>query len=135
MNVLPTTAGPGVAEQAEALADMACELHDAASTSASWSAAAVENAVEAMETTVLALAVAHPDAATAMLAIGQQLAQLRARLALPPSEHSAAGCEGADHEEQPDVPPMPRRRPRQRRGLGPGYQGLRIPSGRTASGR
>lgn len=70
MNVLPTTAGPGVAEQAEALADMACELHDAASTSASWSAAAVENAVEAMETTVLALAVAHPDAATAMLAIG-----------------------------------------------------------------
>ncbi|MFD8440505.1 hypothetical protein ACFV2I_36320 [Streptomyces microflavus] len=116
MSVLPTTAGPGVAEQAEALADMACELHDAASTSASWSAAAVEDAVEAMETTVLA--------------IGQQLAQLRARLALPPSEHSAAGCEGADHEEQPDVPPMPRQRPRQRRDLGPGYHGLRIPSGR-----
>lgn len=135
MNVLPTTAGPGVAEQAEALTVIACELHDAAITSASWSAAAVEGTVEAMETTALALAVAHPDAAATMLTIGQQLAQLRARLALPPSEHSAAGCEGADHEEQPDVPPMPRRRPRQRRGLGPGYQGLRIPSGRTTSGR
>lgn len=42
MNVLPTTAGSGVAEQAETLADMACELHDVAITSASWSAAAVE---------------------------------------------------------------------------------------------
>ncbi|CAM5734542.1 hypothetical protein ACTFBT_00185 [Streptomyces microflavus] len=103
MNVLPTTAGPGVADQAEALAETACELHAAASTSASWGAAAVEDAVEAMETTALALAVAHPDAAAAMLAFGQQLAQLRARLALPPSEHSAAGTEGADHQEQPDV--------------------------------
>jgi hypothetical protein len=31
MNLLPTTAAPGVAERAEALADAACELHDAAS--------------------------------------------------------------------------------------------------------
>ncbi|MBK3583199.1 hypothetical protein JHN49_05505 [Streptomyces sp. MBT57] len=135
MDVLPTTAGRGVAERAEALADMACELHDAASTSASWSAAAVEDAVEAMETTALALAVAHPDAAAAMLAIGQQLAQLRARLALSASDHSGAGCDGDAREGRPAEPPTPARRPRQRRGLGPGYQGLRIPSGRTASGR
>jgi hypothetical protein len=132
---LPTVAAPGVAERAEALADAACELHDAAGTPASWSAAAVEDAVESMETTALALASAHPDAAAAMLAIGQQLAQLRERLGLPPGEDAAAGPDDEEHQEQPVVPPTPIRRPRQRRGLGPGYQGLRIPPGRSASGR
>ncbi|WP_371558764.1 hypothetical protein OG416_39140 (plasmid) [Streptomyces longwoodensis] len=134
MDLLPTTAAPGVAERAEALADAACELHDAVSTPASWSAAAVEDAVESMETTALALAAAHPDAAAAMLAIGQQLAQLRERLDLPPGEHAAAGPDDDEHQEQPVEPPTPIRRPR-RRGLGPGYQGLRIPPGRTATGR
>ncbi|MYT20268.1 hypothetical protein GTW69_08190 [Streptomyces sp. SID7760] len=134
MDLLPTTAAPGVAERAEALADAACELHDAASTPASWSAAAVEDAVEAMETTALALAAAHPDAAAAMLIIGQQLAQLRERLGLPPGEHTA-GPDEDEHQEQAVAPPTPIRRPRQRRGLGPGYQGLRIPPGRTATGR
>ncbi|MFL0028515.1 hypothetical protein ACJBCE_36945 [Streptomyces sp. NBUL23] len=132
MDLLPTTAAPGVTERAEALADAACELHDAASTPASWSAAAVEDAVEAMETTALALAAAHPDAAAAMLAIGQQLAQLRARLGFPPGEHAAAAVE--EHQEEPVVPPTPIR-PRQRRGLGPGYQGLQIPPGRTPAER
>lgn len=126
---MPTVAAPGVAERAEALADAACELHDAVSTPASWSADAVEDAVEAMETTALALAVAHPDAAAAMLAIGQKLAQLRERLGLPPGEHAAAGP--AD-EDQAVVPPTPIRS--RRRGLGPGYRGVRIPPGRTASG-
>jgi hypothetical protein len=131
---LPTVAAPGVAERAEALADAACELHDAASTPASWSAAAVEDAVESMETTALALAAAHPDAAAAMLTIGQQLAQLRERLGLPPGEHAAAGPDD-EHQEQPVVPPTPLRRRHERRGLGPGYQGVRIPPGRTATGR
>ncbi|WP_018569656.1 hypothetical protein [Streptomyces sp. PsTaAH-124] len=135
MNPLPATAAPGVAERAEVLADAACELYDAASSPGSWSAAAVEDAVEAMETTALALAAAHPDAATAMRAIGQQLAQLRERLGLPPGEHPPAGPDEDEHQEQPVEPPTPIRRPRQRRGLGPGYQGLRIPPGRTASGR
>ncbi|MFC7933103.1 hypothetical protein [Streptomyces cinereoruber] len=133
MKPLSTVAAPGVAERAEALADAACELHDAASTPGSWSAAAVEDAVESMETTALALAAAHPDAAAAMLAIGQQLAQLRERLGLPPGEHPA-GPDEDEHQEQP-VAPTPLRRPRPRRGLGPGYQGLRIPPGRTAAGR
>ncbi|MFE2749592.1 hypothetical protein ACFXKX_35630 [Streptomyces scopuliridis] len=133
MDLLPTVAGPGVAERAEALADAACELHDAVSTPASWSADAVEDAVEAMETTALALA-AHPDATAAMLAIGQRLAQLRERLGLPPGEYTAADLDENEHQEQP-VAPTPLRRRRERRGLGPGYQGLRIPQGRTASGR
>ncbi|MFF0487274.1 hypothetical protein [Streptomyces sp. NPDC004435] len=134
MKSLPTVAAPGVAERAEALADAACELHDAAGTPDAWSAAAVEDAVEAMETTAFALAAAHPDAAAAMLAVRQQLAQLRERLGLPPGEDAPAGPDVEEHQEQPVVPPTPIR-PRQRRGLGPGYQGLRIPPGRTATGR
>lgn len=70
MNLLPTTAAPGVAERAEALADAACELHDAAGSPAGWSAAAVEDAVEAMETTALALAAAHPDGPSLVAAAG-----------------------------------------------------------------
>lgn len=127
---MSTVAAPGVAERAEALADAACELHDTVSTPASWSADAVEDAVESMETTALALAVAHPEAAAAMFAIGQQLAQLRERLGLPPGEHPGAGPT-ADEDQAVD-PPTPIRS--RRRGLGPGYRGVRIPPGRTASG-
>ncbi|MFE4829835.1 hypothetical protein [Streptomyces sp. NPDC056672] len=87
-----------------------------------------------METTALTLAAVHPDAAAAMLAIGQTLAQLRERLGLPPGEHAPA-CPDDEHQEQPVAPPTPLRRRRERRGLGPGYQGVRIPPGRTASGR
>lgn len=134
MDLFPAVAAPGVAEQAEALADAACELHDAAGTPTSWSAASVEDAVEAMETTALALAAAHPDAAAVMRTIGHQLAQLRERLGLPCGEH-AVGPDGDEHQEQPAGPPTPLRRPRARRGLGPGYQGVRIPESRTATGR
>ncbi|MFJ2561359.1 MULTISPECIES: hypothetical protein [unclassified Streptomyces] len=133
MDLLPSTAAPGVAERAEALADAACELHDAASTPASWSVAAVEDAVESLETTALALAVAHSDAAAAMLVIRQQLGQLRERLGLHPGESVTSPDD--EHQEQAVVPPTPIRHTRQRRGLGPGYQGLRIPPGRTATGR
>ncbi|MFE3866113.1 hypothetical protein ACFXPT_37725 [Streptomyces goshikiensis] len=133
MKPLSTTAAPGVTERAEALADAACELHDAAGPG-SWSADAVEDAVEAIETTALALADAHPDAAAAMLAIRHQLAQLRAHLDLPPGEPPAAAGPEEEHQEQV-VEPTPLRRARPRRGLGPGYQGVRIPPSRTASGR
>lgn len=131
MDLLPTKAAPGVAERAEALADAACDLHDAARSPGSWSAAAVEDAVESMETTALALASAHPLAAAAMLAVGQQLDQLRGAIGLPPAEH--AGPED-EHQDQLAAAPTPVRRPRARRGLGPGYQGLRIPANRTATG-
>lgn len=134
MDQLPPVAAPGVAERAEALADAACELHDAVSTSASWSANAVEDAIEAMETTALALALAHPDATAAVFILGQTLAQLRERLGLPRGEHTAA-ADPADGDQEPPVAPTPIRRPRARRGLGPGFQGVRIPPGRTASGR
>ncbi|WP_274919416.1 hypothetical protein [Streptomyces sp. WZ-12] len=127
MDLLPTVAAPGVAEQAEALADAACELADAASSSRSWSVAAADDAVEAMETTALALHTAHPAAAAALGTVVQALARLRRDLGLPVDE-------GDRDQEQVVTPPTPLRRPT-RRGLGPGYQGLRIPPRRTAAGQ
>lgn len=113
---MSTVAAPGVAERAEALADAACELHDTVSTPASWSADAVEDAVESMETTALALAVAHPEAAAAMFAIGQQLAQLRERLGLPPGEHpgSRPHRRRGPGRRPTDADPVPPTRPRPR---------------------
>ncbi|MEU6512274.1 hypothetical protein [Streptomyces sp. NPDC046942] len=42
---LPTVAAPGIVERAEALADTACALHDAASTQGGWNADAAEDAM------------------------------------------------------------------------------------------
>ncbi|KPI20982.1 hypothetical protein OK006_9393 [Actinobacteria bacterium OK006] len=114
MERLPTVAAPGVAERAEALADAACELHDAASTPASWSANAVEDAVEAMETTALALLVTHPDAAAAIGTVAQALARLRQDLDLPARDDEPA-VPADDDQDQAVTPPTPIRRPRARR--------------------
>ncbi|MER7223330.1 hypothetical protein [Streptomyces rubradiris] len=123
MNLLSATAAPGVAEHAEALADAACELHDAARSPDSWSEAAAEDAVEAMETTALALRGVHPAAAVATDAVFQALARLRRDLGLPAGDTR-------DDQDQAVTPPSPIRRRTARRGLGPGYQGVRIPQGR-----
>ncbi|WP_330269943.1 hypothetical protein [Streptomyces griseorubiginosus] len=125
---LPTTAAPGLAENAEALADTACALHDIAATPGSWSAAAAEDAVEAIEITALALGSAHPAAAAAVLPLLRDLTRLRRTLALPPSDRPEPALQG---EGQTVAPPVPITRGRSRRGLGPGYKGLRIPAGRT----
>ncbi|MER7069276.1 hypothetical protein ABT357_27025 [Streptomyces albidoflavus] len=127
MTPFPTTAAPGVADRAEALADAACELHDAASSPGSWTAAAAEEAVEAMETTALALHGAHPAAAAAMDTVAQVLARLRRDLDLTAADED-------DAQDQIVTPPTPIRR-RTRRGLGPGYRGLRVPPGPAASGQ
>ncbi|WP_327359852.1 hypothetical protein [Streptomyces sp. NBC_01304] len=128
MDALPTTAAPGVAERAEALADAACELHDAATSPDRWSAAAVEDAVESVETTLLALLTLHPGAAL----VGQAVTQLRDDLGLPPRDASKAGPVAAEDQL---TEPTPIRARRERRGLGPGFQGVRIPGTRTGSGR
>ncbi|QNS09438.1 hypothetical protein [Streptomyces xanthii] len=130
---LPTTAAPGLAENAEALADTACTLHDIAGTPGSWSAAAAEDAVEAIEVTALALGSAHPAGAAAVLPLLRDLTRLRQSLALPPSDRPEPALEG-DGEGETIAPPVPITRGRSRRGLGPGYKGLRIPAGRTVPG-
>jgi hypothetical protein len=133
MESLPAVAAPGVAERAEALAEAACELHDAVSSDPGrWNAEAVEDAIEAMETTAAALQNVHPDAASSMFVIAHNLGHLRQALGLPPRDDAPA--EEDQDQDQAVTPPTPIRRPR-RRGLGPGYQGVRIPPGRTASMR
>lgn len=100
---LPTTAAPGLAENAEALADTACALHDIAATPGSWSASAAEDAVEAIEITALALGSAHPAAAAAVLPLLRDLTRLRQTLALPPSDRPEPVLQG---EGQTVAPPV-----------------------------
>ncbi|MFL4910680.1 hypothetical protein ACJ6WF_48225 [Streptomyces sp. MMS24-I2-30] len=128
---MPTAAAAAVAERAGTLADAACELYDVTGTPGTWSADAVEDAVEAMETTALALLRAHPATAAAMDTVARTLALLRQDLGLPAADHGTD-----EHQDQAVTPTTPIRRSRTaRRGLGPGFQGVRIPPGRTATGR
>lgn len=130
MDQLQPVAAPGVAERAEALADAACDLHDSVLDPSAWSAAAVEEAIESMEITALALMYAHPDATDVMFAIRYNLGRVRAALGLPPRDEELAGT-GDEHQAVVEPTPIRSRR----RVLGPGYQGVRIPPGRTATGR
>lgn len=128
MEHLPTAAW-GVAERAEALAEAACELHDAASINpVRWSAEAVEDAIEALETTAAALGAIRPEAANCMFVITHNLGHLREVFGLPPRDDGAA----EDDQDQALPAPTPVSRPR-RRGLGPGYRGVRIPQDRTVA--
>ncbi|MFM9449164.1 hypothetical protein [Streptomyces acidiscabies] len=124
---LPTVAAPGVAEQANALAEAACHLSDAvADDPGRWSAEAAEDAIEAIETVSAALSAISPGAAARMTAVTDALSRLR-------QEILGDVLLGQD-QEQAVTPPTPITRPR-RRGLGPGYQGVRIPADRPAAGR
>ena len=128
MDQLQRAAAPGVAERAEALADAACELHDSVLAPSAWSVAAVEDGIESMEITALALMYAHPDATDVMVAIRCNLARARAALDLPPRDGEPAAT-GDEHQAVSQPTPIRSRR----RALGPGYQGVRIPPGRIAT--
>lgn len=105
-------AGPGVEQRAEAVADAVCELVDAV-TPGTWSAGAVEDAVDAIEMLAEALAAIDPKAARALAPIPAATAELRRRL------------DPAATEDVPEVPAQGSVRAR-RRGLGPGWRGVRI---------
>ncbi|OYP10063.1 hypothetical protein CFC35_41850 [Streptomyces sp. FBKL.4005] len=102
---------PRVEEQAAAVADAVCELVDTVS-SATWSAGAVEDAADAIDMLAEALAAIDPEAARALAAVPAATAALRRRLAL------------ATGEDVAEVPAPRSGRPR-RRGLGPGWKGVR----------
>lgn len=130
MDHLPAVAAPGVAERAEALAESACELHDAVNSDPGrWNAEAVEDAIESMETTAAALQAVRPEAASCMFVITHNLGRLRQALGLPPRDDVSA----EEDQEQAVTPVTPISRPR-RRGLGPGYRGVRIPQDRMGAG-
>ncbi|MFI1205938.1 hypothetical protein ACH4VR_42065 [Streptomyces sp. NPDC020883] len=64
----------------------------------------------------------RPPPRPSMNTVAQALAQLRRDLGL-------AAADEDDDQDQAVTLPAPIRRPRARRGLGPAYQGLRIPPG------
>ncbi|MGW1272055.1 hypothetical protein [Streptomyces sp. NPDC002491] len=107
-------AGPGVEERASAVADAVCDLADAVTPKA-WSTVAVEDAADSIDMLAEVLAAIDPETARILAAVPAATARLRHRLV--PS--------GAA-EDVPEAPAPRSGRPR-RRGLGPGWQGVRLP--------
>ncbi|MFF3016786.1 hypothetical protein [Streptomyces sp. NPDC057939] len=91
MELLPTIAGPGVGERADAAADAACHLYDAVvpwgdGEPGGWSRTAAEDAAETIETTARALALIHPRAEVILAPVHAALADLRRQLSLAPAD-------------------------------------------------
>ncbi|MFK0294830.1 hypothetical protein ACIQU6_30760 [Streptomyces sp. NPDC090442] len=104
---------------AEQLAETACELHD----TTGWEElgpAAVEDALQAIEITALALTIARPGIGTEMAAILRALHTARTRLGITPPPN------GADETRDADEAQATPRRPR-RRALGHGWRGINTP--------
>ncbi|MFJ6939606.1 hypothetical protein [Streptomyces sp. NPDC101132] len=79
--MLARRTGAGTGEWAGVLAEAACHLHDAVGGGA-WGGEAAEDAIEAVETTALALGSAHPDAEAVLAPLHAALGELRRRLGL-----------------------------------------------------
>lgn len=110
-------AAPGVEQHAEQVAESACHLADIAGPGA-WSTAAAEDALDAIDTLTEALGSADPELTQALAAVAAATNDARRRLGI------------AVDDQEPEPPaaaafvPAARRPPR-RRGLGPGFQGIR----------
>ncbi|WP_189817533.1 hypothetical protein [Streptomyces olivaceoviridis] len=100
-------AGPGVEQRAAVVADAACELVDTV-TPRTWSAGAVEDVADALDVLAEALAAIDPEAARFLAVVPTATAALRRRLAPATAEV-----------------PAPRSGQPRRRGLGPGWKGVR----------
>ncbi|MFJ5175708.1 hypothetical protein ACIP68_17985 [Streptomyces griseoviridis] len=106
-------AGPGVEVRAAAVADAACELADTATPTA-WSTSAVEDALDAIDVLAAALAAIGPETERILAQVQAASAALRRHLAPAPT----SGDSGMGAAEAPG-------RSGRRRGLGPGWKGLR----------
>ncbi|MGX1540866.1 hypothetical protein ACWIGC_28590, partial [Streptomyces diastaticus] len=112
---LNARAAHGVEHRAELAVESACHLADAATPTA-WSAAAAEDALDAIDVLAAALSRISPETAEA-----------RRQLGLPADAETAAPGEAAVPAAGTGQPATPGRLPRpraRRRGLGPGYQGI-----------
>ncbi|MFF3843450.1 hypothetical protein [Streptomyces sp. NPDC001930] len=108
---------PGVEEHADRAAESACLLADVVSAGG-WSEVAADDALTAIETLAGALGGIGPELQDVLAAVTAAASTARRRLGLPVDtvpEPVAAGAVPA---------PRASRRPR-RRGLGPGFQGIR----------
>ncbi|MFI2740952.1 hypothetical protein [Streptomyces sp. NPDC018711] len=109
-------AGPGIEEHADEADDAACRLADIA-VPGGWSETAVDDTLVAIDTLAAALAQLDREVAEVLAAT----ATARRHLGLPVD----AEAETAPSTTTPAVPgPRTGRQPR-RRGLGPGFQGIR----------
>ncbi|WP_431776478.1 hypothetical protein [Streptomyces cucumeris] len=114
---LAERAAPGVEQHAEQAAETACHLADVASPGG-WSTAAAEDVLDAIDTLTEALGSAGPELVQALAAVATATGGARRLLGI------------AVDDQEPEQPaaaatvPAPRRPPR-RRGLGPGFQGIR----------
>ncbi|MFI1890695.1 hypothetical protein [Streptomyces jumonjinensis] len=126
---LSSRAAPGVEQRAELAAVSACHLADAVTLTA-WSTAAAEDALDAIDVLTAALSGISPETAEALAAVVAATADARRRLGLPVAPDPDPGAAGEPampaprpgHQAVPGAPSRPRPR---RRGLGPGYQGIR----------
>lgn len=109
-------AQPGVEQHAEQAVESACHLADTTGPGA-WSAAAAEDALDAIDTLTEALGTIGPEVSEALAAVAAATTQARRRLGI---------AVDAEPETAAPAVPAPRTasRPR-RRGLGPGFQGVR----------
>ncbi|MFJ8469679.1 hypothetical protein [Streptomyces swartbergensis] len=117
---LSAQAGPGVEKAAEQTVESACHLADLADPNG-WSTAAAEDVLDAVDTLTETLGGAGEDLAQALAAVTAATVEARRRLGIavnePPSgRDGAASAPGARG---------PERRPPRRRGLGPGFRGIR----------
>ncbi|MFJ4343244.1 hypothetical protein [Streptomyces sp. NPDC088915] len=108
---------PAVEEHADQTAESACLLADAVSAGG-WSAVAADDALTAIETLAEALGGIGPELQDVLAAATAAASTARRRLGLPVDTEPEPAAAGA-------VPgPRTGRRPR-RRGLGPGFKGIR----------
>ncbi|MEU9349185.1 hypothetical protein AB0D74_49110 [Streptomyces sp. NPDC048278] len=107
-------AAPGVEARADEAAEAACNLADVASQPDAWSAAAVEDVVEAIDTLAAALATVDPAAAQILARVPAATAEV---LALLNGGPEPVGTAPAGETTQ-------QRRPRRPIGLGPGWKGV-----------
>ena len=116
---LSSRAAPGVEKYAEHAVENACHLADAACGAGGWSAAAADDALEAIDTLAAALSALGPEVAGVLAPVTAAAAGARRVLGLPGAvEEETAGTAG--------TVPAARTAPRpRRRGLGPGFQGIR----------
>jgi hypothetical protein len=115
---LAERAHPGIEEHADEVADAACRLADLA-VPGGWNRLAVEDALTAIDVLAGTMGEISPQVAEVLVAVTAATSTARRRLGLP-----------VDPEPAPDGTPMPgpraaRRTRSGRRGLGPGYQGIR----------
>ncbi|MFE1872976.1 hypothetical protein ACFW9N_19020 [Streptomyces sp. NPDC059496] len=112
-------AAPGVEQRAGQAADAACHLADATGPG-DWSAAAAEDALDAIDTLVEALGSTGESISQALAVVADATNSARWHLGIVVEEQA--------QESEPAAAatvPTPRRSRPRRRGLGPGFQGIR----------